>query len=74
MTKSASKTAARKAREANAKTASKGSGKARNKHHKTTPKLAAEMVRDTHRKIVAQFEPFRGLNCQTHCASLQNGM
>ena len=44
MTKSGSKTAARKARDANPKTASKDRGKARNKHRKTTPKLAAEMA------------------------------
>jgi len=58
MTKSAPKAAARKARKANPKTASKG--KARNKPHKTAPKVAAEMVRDTHRKTAAQFEQLRG--------------
>jgi hypothetical protein len=58
MTKSAPKAAARKARKANPKTASKG--KAGNKPHKTAPKIAAEMVRDTYRKTAAQFEQFRG--------------
>jgi hypothetical protein len=59
MTKSASKTAARKTRDANRKTGSKGRGKTGNKHHKTAPKLAAEAVRDTRREGVAQFEQFR---------------
>ena len=59
MTKSVSKSAARKTRDANRKTGSKGGGKAGNKHHKTAPKLAAEMVRDTRREGVAQFEQFR---------------
>ena len=58
MTKSAPKVAARKASKANPKMASRG--KARNKPHKTTPKVAAEIVRDTHRKTAAQFEQFRG--------------
>jgi hypothetical protein len=58
MTKFASKAAARKTRDA--KTAPKGRGKARNRHHKSAPKVAAEMVRDTHRKSAAQFEQFRG--------------
>jgi hypothetical protein len=58
MTKSAPKAAARKVRNANPKTASKG--KARNKPRKTAPKVAAEMVRDTYRKTTAQFEQFRG--------------
>ena len=60
MTKSASKAAARKTRDANPKTASKGRGKAGNKHHKPAAKVAAEMVRDTRRKTTAQFEQFRG--------------
>ena len=65
MTKSAApKVAARKARHAN-HTISKGTGKARNKHHKTAPtevrkKVAAETVRDTHRKTDALFEQLRG--------------
>ena len=59
MTKSASKAAARKTRNANPKTASKGRGKAGNKHHKPAAKVAAEMVRDTHRKTTALFEQFR---------------
>ena len=41
-------------------TASKGRGKARNKHHKPAAKVAAEMVRDTHRKTTALFEQFPG--------------
>jgi hypothetical protein len=57
MTKSASKAAARKMRGANRKTASKSIGKARN--HRTSAKLAAEMVRDTRGESVAQFEQFR---------------
>ena len=60
MTKSASKAAARKTRNANPKTASKGRGKAGNKHHKPAAKVAAEMVRDTHRKTTALFEQFPG--------------
>jgi hypothetical protein len=59
MTKSVSKAAARKTRVANHKTGSKGRGKTGNKRHKTAPKLAAEMVRDTRREGVAQFEQFR---------------
>jgi hypothetical protein len=58
MTKSASKVAARKPRNANPKTASKGRGKAGNKHHKPAAKVAAEVVRDTHRKTTALFEQF----------------
>jgi hypothetical protein len=58
MTKSASKAAARKMRNANPKTASKGRGKAGNKHYKPATKVAAEMVRDTHRKTAALFEQF----------------
>jgi hypothetical protein len=54
MSKSASKAAARKTRDANRKTPSKGRGKTRNKHHKTAPKLATEMVQS-----VARFEQFR---------------
>jgi hypothetical protein len=60
MTRSASKAAARKARDANPKTASKGRGKAGNKHRKPAAKVASEMVRDTRRKTAAQFEQFRG--------------
>jgi hypothetical protein len=60
MTKSASKAAARKTRNANPKTASKGRGKAGNKHHKPAAKVAAEMVRDTHRKTIALFQQFPG--------------
>ena len=40
------------------KTASKGRGKAGNRHHKHAAKVAAEMVRDTHRKTTALFEQF----------------
>ena len=58
MTRSAPKAAALKTRDA--KTASKGRGKARNKHHKSAPKVAAKMVRDTHRKATALFEQFPG--------------
>jgi hypothetical protein len=62
MTKSASKAVARKTRNANLKTASKGRGKAgnknQNKNHKPAAKVAAEMVRDTHRKTTALFEQF----------------
>jgi hypothetical protein len=58
MTKSASKTAARKTRDANRKTASKGKGKTGNKSHKNVAKLAAELVRDTRRQSVEQFEQF----------------
>ena len=58
MTKSASKAAARKTRNANPKTASKGRGKAGNKHYKPAAKVAAEMVRNTHRKTTALFEQF----------------
>jgi hypothetical protein len=60
MTKSASKVAARKTRNANPKTASKGRGKAGNKHHKPATKIAAKMRRDAHRTSVAQFEQFPG--------------
>ena len=58
MSKSASKGAARKTRKANPKTASKGRGKAGNKHYKPAAKVAAEMVRNTHRKTTALFEQF----------------
>ena len=58
MTKSASKAAARKTRNANPKTVSKGRGKAGNKHYKPAAKVAAEMVRNTHRKTTALFEQF----------------
>ena len=58
MTKSASKAAARKTRNANPKRASKGREKAGNNHHKPAAKAAAEMVRDTHRKTTALFEQF----------------
>ena len=58
MTKSASKAAARNTHNANPKTASKGRGKAGNKHYKTAAKVAAEMVRNTHRKTTALFEQF----------------
>jgi hypothetical protein len=57
MNKSA-KAAARKTRSTNPKRASKGRGRAGNKHHKTHAKVAAEMVRDTHRKTTALFEQF----------------
>ena len=57
MTKSASKAAARKTRHANPKTPSKGKGKAGNKH-KPAAKVAAEMVRNTHRKTTALSEQF----------------
>ena len=60
-TKSASKAAARKTRNANPKTASsKGKRKAGTTHRKPTAKVVAEMVRDTRRKTAAQFEQFRG--------------
>ncbi len=55
---SASKAAARKTRNAKPKTASKGRGKARNKHHKPAVKVAAERVRDTHRKTTTLFNQF----------------
>ena len=58
MTKSASKAAARKTSNAHPKTASKGRGKAGNRHYKPAAKVAAEMVRDTHRKTTALFEQF----------------
>ena len=58
MTKSASKVAARKTRTANPKMTSKGTGKAGNKHHKPAAKVAAEMVRVTHRKTTVLFEQF----------------
>jgi len=61
MTKSASKAAARKTRNANPKTASsKGKRKAGTIHRKPAAKVVAEMVRDTRRKTAAQFEQFRG--------------
>jgi hypothetical protein len=60
MTKSASKAAARKTRNATPKTVSKGRRKAENKHHKHAAEVAAEMVRDTHRKTAALFEQFPG--------------
>ena len=60
MTKSASKAAARKTRDANRKTASKGRGRAGNKHHKPAAIIAAERVRDTHRTTTALFERFPG--------------
>ena len=56
MTKSASKAAARKTRGATRTTTFKGRGKTGNKSHKTATKLAAELVRDTRRQSVAQFE------------------
>jgi hypothetical protein len=57
MTKSASKAAARKTRNANPKTA-QGGGKKVNKNQKPATKVAAEMVRATHRKTTALFEQF----------------
>jgi hypothetical protein len=66
MTKSASKAAARKTRNANPKTPSKGRGKTGNRHYKPAAKVAAEMVRDTRRKTTALFE-------RTHSASLLKG-
>jgi hypothetical protein len=59
MTKSASKAAARKTRDANLKKASKGRN-AGNKDHKPAAKVAAKMVRGTHRTSVVQFEQLRG--------------
>ena len=58
MTKSASKAAARKTRNANPKTPSKGRGKTGNRHYKPTAKVATEVVHDTHRKTTALFEQF----------------
>jgi hypothetical protein len=58
MTKSASKTAARKTREPTRKTASKGRGKTGNKSYRTAAKLSAQTVRNTRRESVAQFERF----------------
>ena len=58
MTKSASKAAARKTRDAKRNTASKGRGKAGNKYYKPAAKVAAGMVRDTHRQTNALFEQF----------------
>jgi hypothetical protein len=55
MTKSASKAAARKTRNANPKTAQGGKKKV-NKNHKLATKVAAEMVRATHRKTTALLE------------------
>ena len=59
-TTSASKAAARKTRNTNPKMTSKSRGKAGNKHHKPAAKVAAEMVRDTHRKTTSLFEQFPG--------------
>jgi hypothetical protein len=68
MTKSARrKVAARKARSAQSKTTSKRSSKARSRNQKTPQKVAAklrnnvaaEMVRETHRRIDAPFDQFR---------------
>jgi hypothetical protein len=73
MTKSsARKVATRKARAVKPNATSKGNGKARDKHHKTAPTLAAQKVRRTsratapkvtvdpipHRNAAAQFEQF----------------
>jgi hypothetical protein len=60
MTKSVSRAAAHKKRSANPKTASKGRAKVGNKHRKPAAKVAAELVRDTHRKTAALFEQFPG--------------
>ena len=59
-TTSASKAAARKTRNTSPKMSSKSRGKAGNKHHKPAAKVAAEMIRDTHRKTTALFEQFPG--------------
>ena len=42
----------------NAKTASKGTAKVGNRHRKPAAKVAAEMVRETHRKTTALIEQF----------------
>ena len=60
MTKSASKAPARKTRHAHPKTASKVTAKAGNRHRKPAAKVAAEVVRDTHRKTTALIEQFPG--------------
>ena len=54
-----SKAAARKTRDANRKTPSKGRGKTGNKRQKAAPKLATEIVRNTRRENLAPFEQFR---------------
>ena len=78
MTKSAPrKVAARKARSASKRTA-----KARGRNHQTPQKVAAklrnnvaaETVRESHRMIDAQFDPFRRSQVPDTFASLQNGM
>src|SRR6476469_10952375 len=60
MTKSVSRAAAQKKRNANPKTASKSTAKAGNRHRKPAAKVAAEMVRETHRKTTAVIEQFPG--------------
>ena len=60
MTKSVSRAAAQKKRNANPKTASKSTAKVGNRHRKPAAKVAAEMVRETHRKTTALFEQFPG--------------
>lgn len=60
MTKSVSRAAAQKKRNANPKTASKSTAKAGNRHRKPAAKVAAEMVRETHRKTTALIEQFPG--------------
>lgn len=57
MTKSASKAAARKTRNAKSKTASKGGEKAGTRHSKPATKVATEMVR-SNRKTTGLFEQF----------------
>ena len=74
MTKSAPrKIAARKARSASKRTA-----KALQTPQKVAAKLrnnvAAETVRESHRMIDAQFDPFRRSQVPDTFASLQNGM
>jgi hypothetical protein len=68
MTKSAArKVSARKARSARTKKTSQRTAKARDRNHETAPKVAAKMrnnvagetVRETHRMLDAQFDPFR---------------
>ena len=73
MTKSVSRAAAQKKRNANPKTASKGTAKVGNRHRKPAAKVAAELVRDTHRKTTALFEQFPGTQVPDTSASLPKG-
>lgn len=84
----APKVAPRKSGDASPKTASKDIGKARDKHQKATPKVAAERVRnsgetawkvagetprDTHREAAVRFEQFRGLQVPDTLRALAEG-